>query len=283
MKRRELYDECVRQLEKAGTEDAGFDAMCIFQDILSDRHPLFLPLEEVPEQASERIKDLVSRRCTGYPLQYLLGQWEFFGYPFYVGEGVLIPRPDTETLVENVIEICRRERLATPRIADLCSGSGCIAVALKKEIPGAEVTAAELSERAFEYLERNIALNGVQIQTLLKSVTDPGTAAAFTGLDIIVTNPPYLTPEEMSSLQREVRSEPELALAGGCDGLEFYRTIASLWRSSLREGGWLCCEFGDGQHEDVRNILLENSFSNITLSRDLAGIIRTASAQKIGG
>ena len=280
MRRLELYEHCKALLEQAGVEDADFDALCIFQDMLGDKHPLFRPQEEVTEETEQRILSLVSERCTGRPLQYLLGQWEFFGYPFFVGEGVLIPRPATETLVENVIEICRREKLTSPHIIDLCSGSGCIAVSLKKQLPFADVTAIELSEKAYGYLERNISLNDAEIHTLLCSVTDPETASRFSGADIIVTNPPYLTPEEMASLQREVRYEPEQALAGGSDGLDFYRIIASLWRESLRTGGWLCCEFGDGQHDDVKKILLENSYGNITLCRDLAGIIRTASAQK---
>lgn len=283
MVRRELFEECVSLLEKAGNEDAAFDMTCIFEDILEERHPLFSPLSQVPSDKERTIRSLAERRSEGYPLQYLLGKWEFFGYPFAVGEGVLIPRPDTEALCELAIEICRKEQLSSPRIMDLCSGSGCLAITLKKELPLAQVTAAELSEKALPFLKENIKLNDAQVELVQGDVTDPQLAAAHTGLDMIVSNPPYLTAEEMASLQTEVTHEPAMALDGGRDGLDFYRAIAKIWRSSLKEGGWICFEFGDKQHEDVGKILAENGFENITFRRDLAGIVRCAAAKRSGG
>lgn len=280
MTRKQLYDICAEKLRASGNEDWEFDTLCIFQDVLHDKHPLFHPAEEVSAEDEETVRGLTERRSTGYPLQYLLGEWEFYGYPFRLNENVLIPRPDTETLIENVLDICRRQGMKSPKIADLCSGSGCIAITLKKELPLAEVHAVELSEGAIEVIRENAALNRADIRIVKGDVLKRETAEMFRGFDIIVSNPPYVTAEEMAQLQREVRYEPEMALYGGDDGLDFYRIMTKLWKGSLSENGLLLYEYGDGQQEDVKNILIENDFDNITLTRDLAGIYRTASAQK---
>lgn len=278
--RAELYRHCTEMLSSYGADSAEFDTLCIFQDMLEDKNPMFRPQEPVPPEKEELILELVRKRTEGQPLQYLLGKWEFFGYPFYVGEGVLIPRPDTEILVEQVLDICRGQKLSSPRIADLCSGTGCIAVTLKKQLPGADVTAVELSPAALDFINRNAELNSADIHIYEGDVLSRDTAAALGSFDIIVSNPPYLTQEDMDTLQEEVRREPSLALFGGCDGLDFYRAMTPLWKGSLKNNGWLCYEYGMGQHDDVKNILAGNGFENITLRRDLGGIIRTAAAQK---
>ena len=280
--RKELFDECMGILSSAGIDTARFDTLCIFQDMLSDQNPLFLPQEAVPEDIEKHIRQLTELRSQNRPLQYLLGQWEFFGYPIKVGEGVLIPRPDTETLVEQVLDICRENGLRAPKIADLCSGSGCIAIALKKQLPEAEVTAVEVSEKALCYLRENVRLNKADINIIAGDVLKKETQQQLSGLDIIVSNPPYLTADEMRSLQAEVTYEPAVALFGGDDGLGFYRAITELWRDSLKKGGYLAFEFGDGQHEAVSQILKKYSFGSIALRRDGGDIIRTAAAIKTG-
>ena len=279
--RSSLFDECRKDLEKSGNPDARFDVLCIFQDMLGDAHPLFRPSEPVDISTERRIRDLVGKRLSGYPLQYLLGQWEFFGCPVKVGEGVLIPRPDTETLVEQILDICGRYRLASPVIADLCSGSGCIAIALKKHIPGAKVFAAELSDDALVYLKQNAAINNTDIEIIQGDVLDEEFCRNFRDIDIIVSNPPYLTAEEMKSLQTEVSFEPETALYGGTDGLDFYRRMTAVWKDSLRQSGWLAYEFGMGQHDAVKKLLENNSFTDIELRTDGGGIIRTAAGRKL--
>ena len=279
MQRKALYDICGEILKNSGNEDWEFDTLCIFQDILHDKHPLFRPAEEVSAEDEKTIRQLTERRSSGYPLQYLLGEWEFYGYPFRLSEDVLIPRPDTETLIENVLEICRRQGMRSPRIADLCSGSGCIAITLKKELPLAEVSAVELSDGALDIIKENASLNDADIRIIKGDVLKKETADMFRDMDIIVSNPPYVTAKEMAELQQEVRYEPEMALYGGEDGLDFYRTMTALWKNSLADGGWLVYEYGDGQQNEVEKILNHNDFYNITLSRDLAGIFRTASAQ----
>ena len=275
-----LFRECVSLMDKNGIDSSYFDTLCIFQDILCDKNPLFRPLENVPDDKREFILNLVERRTEGYPLQYLLGQWEFYGYTFRVNENVLIPRPDTETLIENILEIYRKNNLKSPKIVDLCSGSGCIAVTLKKQIPDAEVYAVEISEKAVEVISENAELNNVDIHIINSDALNPETVEMLPETDIIVCNPPYLTQYDMDNLQKEVTFEPSLALFGGDDGLDFYRKITSLWRKSLKNNGWIAYEFGDGQHDDVGKILGKNNFYNITFSRDTQNIIRTVTAQK---
>lgn len=251
-------------MEKNGIDSAYFDTKCIFEDFPNDE---------------SKILSLVKKRSEGYPLQYLLGQWEFYGYPFKVNENVLIPRADTELIIENVLEICRKNNLTSPKIADLCSGSGCIAITLKKQIPSAEVYAMEISKKAVEIIHSNAVLNNVEINIFNDDVLNPETEN-LPIFDIIVSNPPYLTQQEMDTLQKEVTFEPSLALFGGADGLDFYRRMTSIWKNFLRKDGWLIYESGDGQHEDIKNILGKNNFYNITLSRDLNNIIRNVTAQK---
>jgi len=278
--RKRLFDECAALLNIAGKDEAEFDTLCIFQDMLGDRNPLFRPLEAVPQDKAELILSAVKRRAKGEPLQYILGEWEFYGLRFKVGEGVLIPRPDTETLVDQTLDICRENGMSSPVIADLCSGSGCIAIALRHELPGAEVYAAELSDKALGYLKQNKELNRSGIHIVKADVLNKASLSLFSTADIIVSNPPYLTAKDMSELQTEVAREPETALYGGADGLDFYRRMTGLWKEKLRPGGWLVYEFGMGQHDDVKNILEAADFTNVCFRRDGGGIIRTAAAVK---
>lgn len=281
MKRAELFEQCRSILEKNEADSARFDTLCIFQDVLGEKNPMFAPQESVDGDTAEKILSLAKRRAEGYPLQYLLGQWEFWGCTFKVGEGVLIPRPDTETLVEQVLDICRINGLTSPVIADLCSGSGCIACALKKELPDARIHAVELSQKALFYLRENMRQNGCDdIHIIEGDVLSRKTAEELTELDIIVSNPPYLTDTDMQELSLEVRHEPEMALHGGSDGLDFYRAMTELWYPSLKKGGFIAYEFGMGQHDQVKEILEKNSFYDTELRRDGAGIIRTAAARK---
>lgn len=276
--RGELFESCMSDMERSGVDSPRFDTLCIFEDMTGVKMPLAEPQREVPDDVRKRIESLVKRRCEGYPLQYLLGEWEFFGLPFKVGEGVLIPRPDTETLVEQILDICAEMGMKSPKIADLCSGTGCIAIALKKQIPDSEVYAVELSEKALQYLKMNAELNNADITIIYGDALDDGLCSELPQLDIIVSNPPYLTAEEMTELMTEVRHEPQSALFGGEDGLDFYRAITAVWKHSLRIGGILAYEFGMGQHEAVGNILKDNSFTNIKFRKDAGGIIRTAAA-----
>lgn len=236
------------------------------------------PGREVPAEAGAQFLALCCRRAAGEPLQYLLGRWEFFGLPFAVGPGVLIPRPETELLVEAALE--KLAHLPAPALADLCSGSGCIAIAAAKHLPGAAVTAVELSPGALPFLRQNIALNAAaNVAVVEGDVLDP---ALLSGrrFDMILSNPPYVTPAEMATLQPEVRREPELALLGGADGLRFYAALPALCYPLLKPGGWLAFEIGCTQQAAVEGFLAAAGFCNISCRRDLAGLPRVVLGQK---
>ena len=280
---RQLSNEIKTTLKSGGIEDYIFESNCIIENILNLSYSeLVLNSEtEVLNDLYTKALDAASKRISGYPLQYLLGSWEFYGLPFYVGEGVLIPRQDTETLVDYVLNYCKTKKLTTSSLncIDLCSGSGCIAVSLGLNLPSAVFTAVEYSDIAFSFLERNISLNNASnIKAVIGNVLDSKVANEYSNLDIIVSNPPYLTDKDMDTLQKEVSFEPALALKGGSDGLLFYRVIVANWKRSLKCNGLIAFEIGIGQEQDVSSILKENSFTDITFTKDLCGVVRVVSA-----
>lgn len=288
---KELYDITENMLLAAGVETHRFDTDCLFEDILgADRVAMTLNgNREVPEKDADRLMAAAEKRCCGKPLQYILGRWEFFGRPFCVGEGVLIPRPDTEVLVEKVLEHFKTAGNFSPEICDLCSGTGCIAVTLKKELPQSTVHAVELSSEAMPYLIKNIRLNETDIKIIKGDVTDsllienfadPNDVGEYRKIDAVVSNPPYLTDKEMGELSKEVKCEPELALKGGSDGLKFYRIIACLWREILADGGLIAFEIGWEQGGAVTDILEKSGYENISVHKDYAGNDRVVMGTK---
>lgn len=266
-----LYIDTKNKLKEAGIEDYRFEASILLEHFTGIKVLEFVVSEKSLDlEAVESMKNAIEKRISGYPLQYIVGKWEFYGYPIEVGEGVLIPRPDTETLVEAVIQIAGE----SPKIVDLCSGSGCIAIALQKEIPSSTVYAVEMSEDALVFLKKNLVLNNSGVKLVCGDILDSKIIDNFEKNDIIVSNPPYLTDEDMNVLQKEVKHEPKMALEGGKDGLYFYREITKLWKSKLKIGGILAYEVGMGQELDVAEILKQNRFSNIEFKKDLSGITR---------
>lgn len=289
---KELHEITNNMLASAGVEDHRFDTDCLFHDILrADKLTLMIHGDdEVPEAEADKLMAAAEKRCIGIPLQYILGTWEFFGRTFCVGEGVLIPRPDTEVLVEEVVKHFMNNGNSSPEICDLCSGTGCIAVTLKKEIPQAEVHAVELSSDAMPYLVKNIRLNEADVKIIKGDVTDgrlldnfrdPEDETEYRRIDCIVSNPPYLTDKEMTELSKEVKREPELALRGGADGLKFYRIIACLWKEILREGGLLAFEIGWEQGEAVKEILERSGYGDVRITKDYAGNDRVVTGIKL--
>lgn len=249
--------------------DSRFDANQLMGMALGvDAQTLSLRLrEELSPDEISAFEALVSRRERGEPLQYILGEWEFYGMKFYVGSGVLIPRQDTETLVDCVLERCGGE----PRILELGAGSGCVCCTLKKMIPSAEVIAVEKSPQAFFYLKKNISYHALEINAVLGDALDPASCAVSGRFDIILSNPPYLTASDMGELQREIRFEPEGALYGGNDGLDFYRGFTRAWAERLAPGGSFFYEAGFGQAEDIIRILAYNGLGRTEVFRDAAG------------
>ncbi len=287
----ELFDLIKNKLKNAGNEDAEFDTKCIFEDIMGID---FLNLalnrnNEADSVKAENALKLAEKRSKGYPLQYLLGKWEFYGLSFKVGEGVLIPRPDTETLVDTVVNHFAAQKNYTPEIIDLCSGTGCIAVSLQKTMPKSKLIAVEISSDAMPYLVENIRSNGADVKILkgdvmdgrlLDNFKDTESEGDYRQLDCIVSNPPYLTAEEMSDLQTEVTFEPASALDGGNDGLKFYRVISCLWREILKDGGLLAFEIGYRQGEAVADILSKSGYEDIKVIKDLGGNDRVVTGIK---
>lgn len=258
-----LHRQLTAILTDGGIEDAELEAKWILEDTVS----------------AEDAKAVAVRRAAHEPLQYLLGKWEFYGLPFFVGEGVLIPRPDTETLVDAVLS--RVPDRKDQQIFDLCSGSGCIALAIAENRPQSQITGLEYSPAALGYARKNTAALGLaNVQMLAGDVLAPETAAQYHGLTAVVSNPPYLTADDMLHLQKEVTFEPSAALDGGTDGLHFYREISRLWRSALCTGGLLAFEVGIHQANDVAAILSQNGFGCIERIRDLGGIERVLLGRK---
>jgi len=253
-------------LKSNGISDSEFEAEQLVCKVLGlTPSALRLRNPEADERQEASIKAMADRRVEGYPLQYILGEWEFFGLPFLVGEGVLIPRADTEVLVETALKyINGREKL---KIIDLCSGSGCIAIALEKHTKSCAVTALEKEPAAYEYLTKNIELNRSRVIPLQGDVRIP-----FGGeYDLIVSNPPYITPEAMESLQREVTFEPDSALRGGEDGLCFYREIVKGWAPLLKSGGVLAVEIGFDQRDAVAELFKNGGLYKVRCIKDYGG------------
>ncbi len=201
------------------------------------------PYQELTETDAALLNPLIERRLSGEPLQYVLGEWEFYGLPFYVDPTVLIPRPDTERLVETALPLLAEGRRD---VLDLCCGSGCIGIALAV-LGGARVTAADVSGDALAMTERNARRNGVSVQ-IVQSDLFENIEGMF---DLIASNPPYLTKAELEAADESLRYEPALALYGGEDGLDFYRRIARDYRHYLKPGGTLLLEIGYTQKEAV--------------------------------
>ena len=255
-------------------EDAGTDAFLLMEKVTGltrTDYPLKKDEAYAPAERAEYLA-LLRRRAAGEPVQYLLGEWDFMGLTFAVGPGVLIPRPETELLAETAIA-CLRGR-QKPRVLELCGGSGCIAIAVAKALPQAEITVLELSGDAMSYLQKNIARHGVKNVTAVQgdALSPPPTIAGR--YDAILSNPPYIARGELPTLQREVRREPAMALDGGADGLDFYRGFNGIYPKMLTDGGLLLYEIGEEQGDAVAALLREAGLERVAVLRDLYGLPR---------
>jgi release factor glutamine methyltransferase len=234
--------------------------------------------DEVPEVACRIFVELLQRRYRGEPIQYILGECEFFGLPLRVTPDVLIPRPETEHLVEKALGLAGW--FDRPRILDIGTGSGAIAIALAHKLPGADITATDLSEAAVAVARDNAQWNDVdgRIRFLQGDLFAPIAGESF---DMVVSNPPYVAADDRESLSVEVREyEPELALFAGADGLDVYRRLIPVARAALVPGGFIALEIGYGHAEAIESLLAANGFRSIEFTPDLQGIPRVASAQR---
>ena len=282
-------------LEAAGIDEAFADAeLLVFHAANMDRIDAYVNNPAVKSSDSARVRRLLQRRLKGEPIQYIVGQIEFLGLTIKVGRGVLIPRPETELLVEEAIKAVMRNKIsvaskeknalrvtqrASLSVLDLCTGSGCIALSLAKEFPDAEVYGTDLSKEALVYAKKNAKANDIKNVTFLQgSLFEPVKGKAY---DLITANPPYIRRSELETLQREIRDwEPISALDGGEDGMDFYRTILSSADQFLNPGGSLFLELGYDQAEAVKKVAKRQGFLDLAVINDYAGIGRILAVRR---
>lgn len=269
----QAYRECKKFLEKTEVIDPTFETMCIFEQRFSINRAGLITYgrDEFSEQNLRELYQILDKRAKKQPLQYILGSWEFCGFEFFVGEGVLIPRDDTEVVLNLCLEFLDKRQ--SKKAIDLCAGSGAISVALNK-LANADVTAVELSREAFAYLEKNSVHNQADINLINGDVFKCYDGFDDSLFDLIVSNPPYIRSEDLTTLQDEVQKEPAIALDGGADGFDFYRSIIKNWSRKLKKGGALAFELGEDQADYVAELLQNEGFSNLKTAYDLSGIKR---------
>lgn len=224
---------------------------------------------EISGEIQEKLISMAQKRAGHLPLQYILGKWSFMGFEFKVGEGVLIPRDDTEVLVGLCLDYLKASDGKTA--LDLCAGSGAVSVALDK-LANADVTAVELSDKAYNFLLENI--KGTNIKPHKGDIFECYRDFEAKSFDLIASNPPYIKTDEIETLQTEVGYEPKTALDGGADGLDFYRAIARRWTPLLKSGGAMAFELGEGQAEYVGGLMADHGYINIKTAKDLGGTDR---------
>ena len=228
----------------------------------------------VSPELEHRVRELTARRLAGEPVAYLIGEWEFYGLELDISPDVLIPRADTEVLAERAIEYCAAQ--GECRVLDLCAGSGCVGLAVAAHVPRARVALGELSEAALKICRQNVrrcGLSGRVISVQADALKKP--PAVLGEFQCIVSNPPYIPAGDIPGLDASVRDyEPHLALNGGADGLDFYRSIAQTWRDALTEDGRLYFEVGIGQADSVLRIMRAAGFGDIQVVKDTHDIPR---------
>ena len=249
--------------------DAEYDAWYLmeFAGHISRAEYLLRRMEKMPKEVYIRYEELLRERGKRIPLQHLTGEQEFMGLSFTVDERVLIPRQDTELLVEEALKRLR----PGARVLDLCTGSGCIAISLKKIRPDLDVTASDLSGQALEIARENAKRLRADVDFVQSDLLEELSGA----FDMILSNPPYIPTKTIDTLMEEVRfHDPKMALDGGADGLFFYRRIIAESKSHLTRGGWLIFEIGHDQGETVSHMMMEGSYTGVRVIKDLSGLDR---------
>ena len=266
-------------LQDAGITEYGTDAWLLLSFAADlDRNAYFLnEMKPVPTETADRYRQLLTRRAAHVPLQHITGTQDFYGYTFLVTKDVLIPRQDTEVLAQQAVTVLKGiSDTQNPAVLDLCTGSGCLAVTIAKEVPGSRVTASDISPAALAVASENAVRLGTDVEFVRSDLFEniPGI------FDCIVSNPPYIPTREIEDLSEEVRcGDPLLALDGGQDGLSVYRALIPACPAHLKRGGTLLLEIGAEQAEAVGALLDAAHFTDIRVIKDLAGLDRVVSAR----
>ena len=276
---RELLKKGTDMLNDARIDDAEFDAYHLLLTFFDGNSADYLLHcgEEISQEQIEEYSGLLRRRINGEPLQYIIGKWDFYKSSFYVGEGVLIPRPETEELVEKCIRIVKKNKFSV--VYDLCTGSGCIGLSIAKECPEVKCYLFELYDKAFYYARKNLLEMKLTNVQLIKHDVLKKYEGEIPVADLIASNPPYIESSEISTLQSEVLREPLSALDGGEDGLIFYRAIYENWNEKLAEGGYFAFECGEDQTAAIINLAPEG-FRSVSF-KDIYGNDRIVISEKL--
>ena len=271
-----LYLDIRRQLRASGIAASTLEArelVCFGTGKTKDELTRDGSLYASPD-LERRVRELVERHLAGEPVAYLIGEWEFYGLPLDISTDVLIPRPDTEVLAQEAINYLQTQ--GECRVLDLCAGSGCIGLAIASQVPQSRVVLGEYSDAALKICRQNIRRNGlsgrvvpIQVDALEKPERTLGE------FQCIVSNPPYIPHDDIAALDASVKDyEPHLALDGGEDGLDFYRSIVEKWKEALIPGGRLYFEVGIGQADEVLRLMRRQGCGDIQIVKDLNGIPR---------
>ena len=279
MQVKRVLEEAVKILKDNNIDEAIIKAKIVLCMVLKieKEYIIINDSKEMAKEDEEKYFQYINKLKNGIPLQYITNNQEFMKLNFFVDENVLIPRADTEILVEEVISLANVDK---NKILDVCTGSGVIAVSLAKYIKNSNVMALDISKEALKIAEKNAFNNNVNIKLIESDLFNNLEENDF---DIIVSNPPYIRENVINELSIEVKHEPKIALDGGKDGLDFYRKLSSESYKYLKEDGYLCLEIGYDQKNEVIEILKnEKKYKNIYSKKDLFGNDRIIIAQKVG-
>lgn len=275
MKIKELYEKGKSELEAAGVSDFMLDSLILFEEFtgLSKNDLIVFPEKEASESSEKAFIQAVLQRSSGKPLQYILGKWQFLSLELFVGQGVLIPRPETELVCEKAAQLIPENG----KILDLCAGSGAIGLGICSLRSDVSALCVEYYDEAAKFLKKNIESFSYPVSMRKYDVLS-APDESFQKVDAIVSNPPYIKTNDICALQKEVHFEPLSALDGGEDGFLFYRCILKSWKKLLKKGGFVVFEIGDEQKDGIVSLFEENGFTDIAVEKDFGGNDRIAYA-----
>ncbi len=273
----DIYIQTRKDLRAAGIEAYSMEARLLVSSAAGKTMAQLmrdLPLYAAPG-LEETVRAMTARRLAGEPVAYITGSWEFYGVPLEVSRDVLIPRPDTEVMVEAAVKLFEG-RNGRPRILDLCTGSGCVGIALAVQMPGARVVLVDNDHKALSLCRRNVQLNGLDVRVMCIDADVTQKPPMLLGkFDLITCNAPYIPTAEIETLDSSVKDyEPYQALDGGADGLDIIRPVIALWKSVLKDRGTIMLEIGEGQSLEVQMLLTQAGFTQVGALRDTGGTDR---------